>query len=79
MALDGIISVLSTLDTYIYPIILLVIWNFLMTKKLKGKVFGDGADPSEEGLAITVDNLTSRVTALEYATSDRDDSDDCED
>lgn len=66
------LNFISTLDTYIYPILLLVIWNFIMTKKLKSKVFGDGDDPSEEGLAITVSDLTDRVTDLEYSQTECD-------
>lgn len=77
MAVTEVINLLSVLDTYIYPIIVLVIWNFITTKKVKNKVFGDGDDPSEEGLAVTVDDLETRVTAIEFNQSicDDDESD----
>lgn len=76
MTSGELVTFISTLDTYIYPILLLVIWNFITTKKVKSKVFGDGDDPSEKGLSVTVSNLEDRVTALEYNQSRCDDNND---
>lgn len=76
MTSGELVNFISTLDTYIYPIILLVVWNFITTKRVKNKVFGDGKDPSEDGLAITVDSLAERVTNLEHKQSDCDKNED---
>ena len=63
--MEPVVDFLSRLDTYIYPIILLVVWNFVWTKKIRNKVFGDGADPTEDGLAVDVESLEERVRELE--------------
>lgn len=66
-------SLISTFDTYIYPFLLLIIWNFITTKKVKNKVYGDGGDPTEKGLLVEVESLSERVTDLEHEQSNSDD------
>jgi hypothetical protein len=60
-----VIDTIATLDTYFYAGLVLVAWNFIWTRKLSNKVYGDGKDPTENGLAVEVDSLKQRVRELE--------------
>lgn len=63
--MDPLIELLARLDTYIYALLVLVVWNFVWTQKMRHKVFGDGSDPTEDGLAVEVESLEERVRELE--------------
>lgn len=54
------LDLLGHLDTYIYAIAVLVFWNFIWTLKLRHKVFGDGKDPTEKGIAKELEELKEK-------------------
>jgi len=60
-----VVELLSSLDTYIYPMLTLIVWNFYWTRRVKGKVFGDPKDKTVKGLLIDHQRLEERVQRLE--------------
>lgn len=60
-----VVETLSSLDTYIYAGLTLVVWNFYWTRKQKEKLFGDPKDPTTHGILKEHEELEERVDELE--------------
>jgi len=61
-----VVEAVASFDTFIYPAILIIAWNFLWTNKVRQKVFGDTRDDTSDGMAVRVEEHEKRIEKLEH-------------